>query len=235
MAPQSMRAGGAAGGSGRAFLNAIQVSHRQTGNPVLRHIRAVRCPSPLSSFLNAIQVSHRQTGNPVLRHIRAVRCPSLAVVCSSCHSQPMSGSTSAARVAEVGGGAGLSEPARELVALRAATAVSHKCHSERLLPLFCLRPASFPPKLLRWWVGWQVRWEFAEIIPDFMVGASACCLFLSLRYHLLHPDYVYNRIRQLTPASFRLKVVLCHVDVDVRAPTPSLTRPSQPVRNTANV
>jgi hypothetical protein len=48
MAPQSMRAGGAAGGSGRAFLNAIQVSHRQTGNPVLRHIRAVRCPSPLS-------------------------------------------------------------------------------------------------------------------------------------------------------------------------------------------
>ena len=51
-----------------------------------------------------------------------------------------------------------------------------------------------------------------------MVGASACCLFLSLRYHLLHPDYVYLRIRQLQPANFRLRIVLCHVDVDVRLP-----------------
>ena len=63
-----------------------------------------------------------------------------------------------------------------------------------------------------------MRYQFTDIIPDFMVGASACCLFLSLRYHLLHPDYVYLRIRQLQPANFRLRIVLCHVDVDVRLP-----------------
>lgn len=37
-------------------------------------------------------------------------------------------------------------------------------------------------------------------------------MFLSLRYHLLHPDYLYFRIRELQK-SFRLRVILCHVDV----------------------
>lgn len=34
----------------------------------------------------------------------------------------------------------------------------------------------------------------------------------SLRYHLLHPDYLYFRIRELQK-NFKLRVVLCHVDV----------------------
>ena len=33
------------------------------------------------------------------------------------------------------------------------------------------------------------------------------------RFHLLKPDYIYMRIRELQ-RSFRLRVLLCHVDVD---------------------
>lgn len=37
-------------------------------------------------------------------------------------------------------------------------------------------------------------------------------VWYSLRYHLLHPDYLYYRIRELQK-NFKLRVVLCHVDV----------------------
>ena len=86
----------------------------------------------------------------------------------------------------------------------------------------------------------NVRWLFGDIVPDYLLGQSACALYLrwaleaggqgglrslltlvgvcSLRYHLLHPDYLYFRIRELQKG-FRLRVVLCHVDV-VSASTP---------------
>ncbi|KAL2644805.1 hypothetical protein R1flu_012392 [Riccia fluitans] len=59
----------------------------------------------------------------------------------------------------------------------------------------------------------NVRWMFMDIVPDYILGQTSCALYLSLRYHLLHPDYIYHRIRELTKG-FRLRVVLCHVDVD---------------------
>ncbi|XP_010695052.2 DNA excision repair protein ERCC-1 isoform X1 [Beta vulgaris subsp. vulgaris] len=59
----------------------------------------------------------------------------------------------------------------------------------------------------------NVRWNFAEVVPDYVLGQNSCALYLSLRYHLLHPDYLYYRIRELQK-NFRLRVVLCHVDVD---------------------
>eukprot|EP00897_Mesotaenium_endlicherianum_P010375 jgi/Mesen1/9366/ME000061S08805 len=59
----------------------------------------------------------------------------------------------------------------------------------------------------------NVRWQFGDVVPDYVLGASSCALYLSLRYHLLHPDYLYFRIRELQKG-FRLRVVLCHVDVD---------------------
>jgi hypothetical protein len=46
------------------------------------------------------------------------------------------------------------------------------------------------------------------------VAASLC----SLRYHLLHPEYLYFRIRELQK-NYRLRVVLCHVDVVSRPVT----------------
>ncbi|KAK9917753.1 hypothetical protein WJX75_007855 [Coccomyxa subellipsoidea] len=59
----------------------------------------------------------------------------------------------------------------------------------------------------------NVRWQFTEIVPDYQMGAQTCALFLSLRYHLLKPTYIYGRIKELQRA-FRTRVLLCHVDVD---------------------
>ncbi|ERN10704.1 hypothetical protein AMTRI_Chr09g19080 [Amborella trichopoda] len=70
----------------------------------------------------------------------------------------------------------------------------------------------------------NARWMFADIVPDYQLGQTSCALYLSLRYHLLHPDYLYYRIRELQK-NFRLRVVLCHVDLeDVVKPLLEVTR-----------
>ncbi|KAM0934407.1 putative ERCC1/RAD10/SWI10 family, RuvA domain 2, restriction endonuclease type II [Dioscorea sansibarensis] len=69
----------------------------------------------------------------------------------------------------------------------------------------------------------NVRWVFADIIPDYLMGQGSCALYLSLRYHLLHPEYLYFRIRELQK-NFKLRIVLCHVDVDVVKPLLDVTR-----------
>ncbi|OMO89239.1 DNA repair protein rad10 [Corchorus olitorius] len=70
----------------------------------------------------------------------------------------------------------------------------------------------------------NVRWAFADIVCDYLLSQSSCALYLSLRYHLLHPDYLYYRIRELEK-NFKLRVVLCHVDVeDVVKPLLEVTK-----------
>lgn len=70
----------------------------------------------------------------------------------------------------------------------------------------------------------NVRWVFGDVVCDFLLGQSSCALYLSLRYHLLHPDYLYYRIRELQK-NFKLRVVLCHVDVeDVIKPLLEVTK-----------
>eukprot|EP00268_Persea_americana_P055818 TRINITY_DN6522_c0_g3_i3.p1 TRINITY_DN6522_c0_g3~~TRINITY_DN6522_c0_g3_i3.p1 ORF type:complete len:391 (-),score=74.93 TRINITY_DN6522_c0_g3_i3:708-1880(-) len=70
----------------------------------------------------------------------------------------------------------------------------------------------------------NVRWMFADVLCDYLLGQGSCALYLSLRYHLLHPDYLYFRIRELQK-NFKLRVVLCHVDVeDVVKPLLEVTR-----------
>jgi DNA excision repair protein ERCC-1 len=54
-------------------------------------------------------------------------------------------------------------------------------------------------------------WEFSDIIPDYIVGKSAGVLFLSLKYHRLHPEYIQTRIPKIQ--GFDLKVLLVLVDV----------------------
>lgn len=72
----------------------------------------------------------------------------------------------------------------------------------------------------------NVRWNFADIVCDYLLGQSSCALYLSLRYHLLHPDYLYFRIRELQK-NYKLRVVLCHIDVeDVVKPLLEVTRTS---------
>ncbi|CAM8925346.1 unnamed protein product [Rhodiola kirilowii] len=70
----------------------------------------------------------------------------------------------------------------------------------------------------------NVRWNFADILCDYLLGQGTCALYLSLRYHLLHPDYLYFRIRELQK-NYKLQIVLCHVDLeDVVKPLLEVTR-----------
>ncbi|XVE62968.1 hypothetical protein DITRI_Ditri06bG0162000 [Diplodiscus trichospermus] len=70
----------------------------------------------------------------------------------------------------------------------------------------------------------NVRWAFADVVCDYLLGQNSCALYLSLRYHLLHPEYLYYRIRELQK-NFKLRVVLCHVDVeDVVKPLLEVTK-----------
>jgi len=70
----------------------------------------------------------------------------------------------------------------------------------------------------------NVRWAHADIVPDYIMGADTCALFLSMRYHLLKPEYIHHRIKELQ-RSFRLRVLLCHVDIDdVVEPLQQITR-----------
>uniref|UniRef100_A0A8C9B457 ERCC excision repair 1, endonuclease non-catalytic subunit n=1 Tax=Prolemur simus TaxID=1328070 RepID=A0A8C9B457_PROSS len=58
----------------------------------------------------------------------------------------------------------------------------------------------------------NVPWEFGDVIPDYVLGQSTCALFLSLRYHNLHPDYIHERLQSLGK-NFALRVLLIQVDV----------------------
>ncbi|XP_053681221.1 DNA excision repair protein ERCC-1 [Anopheles nili] len=57
-----------------------------------------------------------------------------------------------------------------------------------------------------------IPWEYDDIVPDYVVGASSCVLFLSLRYHTLNPDYIHTRLKQLGKM-YELRVLLVQIDV----------------------
>lgn len=59
----------------------------------------------------------------------------------------------------------------------------------------------------------NIPWEFNDkVIPDYVVGKTACVLFLSIRYHNLKPDYIHERLKQLGK-NYELRVLLVHVDI----------------------
>ncbi|KAK2875359.1 hypothetical protein FQN49_001653 [Arthroderma sp. PD_2] len=55
-------------------------------------------------------------------------------------------------------------------------------------------------------------WEYADIPADYVVGTTTCALFLSLKYHRLHPEYIYTRIKALG-GKFQLRILLTMVDI----------------------
>ncbi|PWN52386.1 DNA repair protein rad10 [Violaceomyces palustris] len=63
----------------------------------------------------------------------------------------------------------------------------------------------------------NVGWEYADIVPDYQVGIANCVLFLSLRYHRLHPEYIHTRIQKLQQM-FTLRVLLVMCDVKDHQP-----------------
>ena len=58
----------------------------------------------------------------------------------------------------------------------------------------------------------SLPWEYSDIPADYVLGATTCALFLSLKYHRLHPEYVYSRIRALG-GKYNLRVLLTMVDI----------------------
>ncbi|TNY22213.1 restriction endonuclease type II-like protein [Rhodotorula diobovata] len=58
-----------------------------------------------------------------------------------------------------------------------------------------------------------VPWEYGDIKCDYQVGATTGVLFLSIRYHLLHPEYIHQRIADLGQ-SYNLRIILVQCDSD---------------------
>ncbi|KAI2466849.1 mating-type switching protein swi10 [Annulohypoxylon bovei var. microspora] len=58
----------------------------------------------------------------------------------------------------------------------------------------------------------SVPWEYSDIPADYGLGLTTCALFLSLKYHRLHPEYIYTRIRNLQ-GKFNLRILLTMVDI----------------------
>jgi DNA excision repair protein ERCC-1 len=58
----------------------------------------------------------------------------------------------------------------------------------------------------------SVAWEYSDIPADYGLGLTTCALFLSLKYHRLHPEYIYTRIRNLQ-GRYNLRIVLVMVDI----------------------
>jgi len=61
----------------------------------------------------------------------------------------------------------------------------------------------------------RVPVEMGNIVPDFLVGKANAVLFIGLRYHRLHPEYLGGRVKQLRDShKYRLITILCNVDLD---------------------
>ena len=58
----------------------------------------------------------------------------------------------------------------------------------------------------------QFGWEYSDIPADYVLGQTTCALFLSLKYHRLHPEYIYNRIKSLA-GKYLLRILLVMVDI----------------------
>lgn len=58
----------------------------------------------------------------------------------------------------------------------------------------------------------SLPWEYSDIPSDYVLGNTTCALFLSLKYHRLHPEYVYSRIRALQ-GKYNLRILLTMVDI----------------------
>ncbi|KAI5307401.1 ssDNA endonuclease and repair protein rad10 [Ascosphaera atra] len=58
----------------------------------------------------------------------------------------------------------------------------------------------------------SVPWEYADIPADYVVGQTSCVFFLSLKYHRLHPEYIYSRIK-LLGGKYNLRYLMTMVDI----------------------
>ncbi|KAF8473780.1 restriction endonuclease type II-like protein [Gautieria morchelliformis] len=58
----------------------------------------------------------------------------------------------------------------------------------------------------------NVAKEFGDIVPDFEVGRTTGVLYLSLKYHRLHPEYIHQRIEKLGHRyNLRILLIVCDI------------------------
>ncbi|KAF7296110.1 DNA excision repair protein ERCC-1 [Mycena kentingensis (nom. inval.)] len=70
----------------------------------------------------------------------------------------------------------------------------------------------------------NVNKEFGDVVCDYQVGRTTGVLFLSLKYHRLHPEYIHTRIEKLGH-SYSLRILLVVSDVtEHRDPIRELTK-----------
>ena len=56
-----------------------------------------------------------------------------------------------------------------------------------------------------------MKWEYCnDLVPDYAMG-STCALFVSLKYHSSHPQYIFRRIEEVGKC-FKLRILLLYVD-----------------------
>ncbi|KAF9070540.1 restriction endonuclease type II-like protein [Rhodocollybia butyracea] len=54
--------------------------------------------------------------------------------------------------------------------------------------------------------------ELGDIVADYQVGRTTGVLFLSLKYHRLHPEYIHTRIEKLgIRYTLRILLILCDI------------------------
>lgn len=59
----------------------------------------------------------------------------------------------------------------------------------------------------------NVQWKYSDtLVPDFCMSRNSCAFYLSMKYHLLNPTYVHQRVKELGRA-YDLRILLAHVDV----------------------
>ncbi len=64
----------------------------------------------------------------------------------------------------------------------------------------------------------NVPFNYSTMVPDYIFSPNRCALFLSCKYHNLHPKYIHRRISELR-TDFDLRVLLCLVDIEDNAST----------------
>ncbi|CAI5757808.1 unnamed protein product [Candida verbasci] len=73
----------------------------------------------------------------------------------------------------------------------------------------------------------NISWKFdAKILSDYYINSTFQILFLSLKYHKLRPEYIWNRLKKLNKGSIvddehakkkndkNLRILLCVIDID---------------------
>lgn len=58
----------------------------------------------------------------------------------------------------------------------------------------------------------NIPYEFGQTPADYILGEACCALFLSLKFHKLHSDYVHERLKDVGHA-YALQVLLVQVDI----------------------